>query len=307
MFQNTSAIHQMAWRDYIDYLKPDFLTRGWTSRCQAIESFHKLTNRLETDEVPMDPVVAPYMAQVFTLLCRFPDAAAHSIYRQLDPISMFPGADNKEVIGHFCQELLLSLKSSNPGKIITTSLVRDRLTPLMAAMPESVYSERLRHHLHTDIALWLDTAINAATRATCIPMFDKECTTAIQRYVDHATGSLSGSNAHSMGTIVPVDEEFLAKVENHLHVKWFDRTEFRTDTLSRIKEMSYSHLFDPRKPLPYTAYKPLQYAVERFVIGDYQFAQLKGTALIDAAKLNLKTLFGMEDDQSRQILDWILS
>ncbi len=304
MSNQNSAISQMAWCDY-DFLQNSGSPMShWTNWAGSINRVDMQTGRFKFD-VPrmglrLDPLVLPYLAQVLILLDKFPDEAVHSLARQID----ISRSCRDHVEHAFCMALLKRL--AKPDEIIKTDQVRNLLSDLFAAMPEPWHGDRLRHSLRTDIERWLDRAKHESAKVAFISDFGAECTRLIQNYVDHVHGFLGGGMAHNRGLLIPVNDHFLRSVECQLNVISNHAVEFRNHCLTRIAVISNSGSFDRSKPLPYTAFKPLQYAVERLAISSLTSYWLNDPLLIRQARTTLETVFDIGASEAQSRLNTVL-
>lgn len=295
-----SAIHNMAWCDYAlvrdsRKSKPDWRRRA-TSICKvdrAVRSLYFDTVRLG---FRLDPLVLPYLAQVMILLDEHPDQAVRSMAQYLDANL----SARNDALWKSCLVVLKRL--AKPDEITKTVQVRNELLQIFTKMPEPWYGDRLHHAVSDDIEYWLARATFESAKAAFLPDFGDSCKRILERYNSNAIAFATGVQVYNIGGPTPVDESFLQLVESQINVTTADVKEFRQSCLTWFAvDLKASSVAS--SSLSCTAYKPLQFAVERLVISSMESLWLSDPLITNQARQNIQSLFGLDADEAQARLE----
>lgn len=295
----------MLWCDYAAR-KPGANPPHWIEQAASIVTVERRTQDFrfcaDRHSMRVDPLVLPYLAQVFIMFEKSPVEGLRSLAEQIDK-RIFREASSTEAASVLCEGLLVRLRQ--PNQMLTTTILRQKILEFIDSMSEPCpwYGDRMRHTLVSEIDQWLYRARIESARAAFLPDFGNSCFIVAQQYVDHLFAFVSGTKEfQTVGNLsIPVDRNFLQRIESELNIDANEAIEFRRRCVLDIAGAPFF-----RKPKSFVSFKPLQFAIERAVISSLDSFWLHDPLFTNQARARIQSLFGIEADKAHSMLDMAL-
>lgn len=276
---------------------------------QALHIYWK-TNRTPRADVSfgVDALVLPYLAHFCAIAKMFPQSASCDLLSQINPTVNTNDVTRNTLMLHICAELLERIEddrnaADNPTIRLTTNLeVKNYLVESIRNMSETFAKERMLLQVEGPLEDWRKESMGIYAQAAAIDDFAGKCQMAFNRYRPGAVGSLMDADFTD-------DLEFVRAIESApgLRLNPANTINFRCEMAMASNLYADTHLCGDKTSIPYTAYTPMQYAVESHVLSQSTKPCLSGRFPEDRMKValwkqNLIDGFGFDYFSAEQLL-----
>lgn len=245
---------------------------------QALNVYWKTARAPRADaSFGVDALVLPFLAHFCAITRMFPQSASCDLMNQVNPSFKTNDLERNALMLSLCAELLESIEDEriaedNPVTRLTTSLeVKNRLVFSIRGMKEKFASERMLLQVEGPLEEWRLASMGIFAHAAGIDHFAVKCQTAFDRYRKCAEASL-------MDCSYKDDLDFAGEVESApaLNLTSARTINFRCEMAMASRLYADTYLEGDKTSIPYTAYTPIQYAVEHYVLSQSQKPTLSG-------------------------------
>lgn len=275
---------------------------------EALNIYWK-TNRAPRADVSfgVDALVLPYLARFCGIAMSCPQTSI-GLLNKINPAFDASGLGYKTIMLNLCAGLLERIEDDrnaegNPVTRLTTVLeVKNRLVDTIKSINPIYAKEFLLFQVEGSLDEWRQESMKLYAHAASIDDFQGKCQMAFNRYRPAAIASLMDADCND-------DIDFLQAVEGApgLSLNPAQATQFRCEMTVASNLYADTNLAGDKTAIPYTAYAPIQYAVEHHVLAQTTKPSLSGRFPEDRMKValwkqNLIDSFGFDYYSAEQLL-----
>lgn len=276
---------------------------------QALNLYWK-TSRAPRSDVSfgVDALVLPYLAHFCAIAKMFTQSASCDLLSQINPSFNPHNLDRKTLLLNLCAELLERVEDDrnaedNPFIRLTTNLeVKNYLIDSIKKMSDTFAKERMLLQVEGPLEDWRKESIGIFAHAAGVDDFQGKCQMTFNRYRSAAIASLMDADCQD-------DLDFVRSVEAApgLCLNPAVAFNFRCEMTMASNLYADAHLSGDKTSIPYTAYTPIQYAIEHHVLAQTTKPSLSGRFPEDRMKValwkqNLIDSFGFDYYSAEQLL-----
>ncbi len=256
----------------------------------------------------VDALVLPYLAHFCAIAKMFTQSASCDLLSQINSAFKWHDLDRGSLMLNLCADLLESIEEERNAEHeqvarITTNLeVKHKLICCLQRMKDEFASKRMLLQVEGPLEEWRLASMALFAHAASIDDFSDKCQRAFERYIQGATASLMDADYR-------LDLEFVDTIEKApaLRLNAARSISFRCEVVTMSSLYADTHLGGDKSALPYTAYTPLQYAVENYVLRQSLMPSLSGRYPEDPMKValwkqNLMDCFNFDYFSAEQLL-----
>lgn len=276
---------------------------------QALNIYWKTARAPRADVAfGVDALVLPYLAHFCAITKLFPQSVTCDLLSQINPSFKTHNLDRKTLLLNLCAELLERIEDDrnaedSPVTRLTTNLeVKNHLIDSIKKMSEAFAKERMLLQVEGPLEDWRLESMGIFAHAASIDDFQGKCQMTFNRYRSAAIASL-------MDVDYEDDIDFVCAVEAApgLCLNPAAAVNFRCEMAMASNLYADTHLCGDKTSIPYTAYTPVQYAVENYVLSQATRPSLSGRFPEDRMKValwkqNLIDNFGFDYYSAEQLL-----
>lgn len=275
---------------------------------EALNIYWKTCRKPRADvSFGVDALVLPYLAGFCEIARGFPQTSI-AVLNKINPAFEAYGLGYKTTMLNLCAELLERIEDDrnaedNPVTRLTTVLeVKNRLVDTIKSINPIYAKGLLLRKVEESLEKWRQESMELYAHAASIDDFQGKCQMTFNRYRPAAIASLMDANCKD-------DIDLLQAVEAApgLNGNSAEATRFRSEMAIASNLYADTYLAGDKTAIPYTAYAPIQYAVERHVLAQTTKPSLSGRFPEDRMKValwkqNLIDSFGFDYYSAEQLL-----
>lgn len=261
----------------------------------------------------IDPLVIPYLNHFCAVLRTFSRSTSLDLLCRINPSCDSAKFDTNSLLFSICIELLLRIEDerspscrsyyNRQERRFTTNLeVKNQLLSSIKGMIDSFAKELLLSQVEGPLEIWRFESMKLFAHAASINNFGDSCQDIFDRYLQNSCESILDAKAR-------VNIGLLSELEGRpeISLNRGARLSFRCEVLCLTRLYADNHTDGEIALVPYTAYSPLQCAIESYTMSHHPIPSLIGKFPEDIWRVcnwssKLTNYFNFDQHSAEQLL-----